>query len=119
MEDGRTNRAHPLDMLTASPPIGSTDSEVRPGWSRARASERCTAMGKRVFLFLLTNMAIVVAMSLVLSLLGFGGYLGPDGQLLIGPLAVFCFVWGMGGAFISLAISRWIAKRAMGVQLVD
>src|SRR4029077_11261677 len=37
----------------------------------------------------------------------------------LGPLAIFCFVWGMGGAFISLLISRWKAKRAMGVQLVD
>ena len=34
-------------------------------------------------------------------------------------LMVFCLVWGMGGAFISLALSRFIAKRAMGVQLVD
>lgn len=34
-------------------------------------------------------------------------------------MAIFCFVWGMGGAFISLAISRWMAKRAMGVKLVD
>ncbi len=76
-------------------------------------------MGKRVLLFLLTNLAIMVVLSVVLSLLGFGGYLGPDGQLLIGPLMVFSLVWGMGGAFISLLISRWVAKRAMGVQLVD
>src|SRR5207244_11803118 len=33
--------------------------------------------------------------------------------------AIFCFIWGMGGAFISLQMSRWIAKRATGVQLVD
>lgn len=76
-------------------------------------------MGKRIFLFLLTNLAIVVTLSLVLGLLGIGGYLGPDGSLLIGPLAVFSLVWGMGGAFLSLAISRWIAKRAVGAQLVD
>jgi heat shock protein HtpX len=76
-------------------------------------------MGKRIFLFLLTNLAIVLVLSIVLSLLGFGGYLGPDGQLLVGPLAVFCFVWGMGGALISLAISRWVARRAVGARLVD
>ena len=76
-------------------------------------------MGKRIFFFLLTNLAIVVVLSTVLSLLGFGGYLGPDGQLLVGPLAVFSFVWGMGGALISLALSRWIAKRAAGVRLID
>jgi heat shock protein HtpX len=76
-------------------------------------------MGKRVLLFLATNLAILVVLSIVLSLLGFGGYLGPDGQLLIGPLVVFCLVWGMGGALISLLISRWVAKRMLGVQLVN
>lgn len=70
-------------------------------------------MAKRVFLFLLTNIAVVVTISIILSLLG----VRPGDGLV--PLAVFCFVWGMGGAFISLAISRWMAKRAMGVQLVD
>ncbi len=76
-------------------------------------------MGKRVLLFLVTNLAIMVVLSIVLSLLGFGGYLGPDGQLLIGPLMVFCLVWGMGGALISLLISRMVAKWAMGIQLVN
>jgi heat shock protein HtpX len=74
---------------------------------------------KRILLFLATNLAIMVTVSLILSLLGVGGYLGPNGQLLIGPLAVFCLVWGMVGSFLSLQISRWVAKRAMGVQLVD
>jgi heat shock protein HtpX len=76
-------------------------------------------MGKRIFLFLLTNLAVMVVLSIVLSLLGFTGYIGADGQLQMGALMVFCLVWGMGGAFISLQLSRWIAKRAMGVQLID
>lgn len=76
-------------------------------------------MGKRILLFLVTNLAIMVVLSIVLSLLGFGGYLGPDGQLLIGPLMVFCLVWGMGGALISLLISRMVAKWAMGIKLVN
>ena len=76
-------------------------------------------MGKRIFLFLLTNLAIVVMLSIVLSVLGIGGYIGADGAIDVGSLAVFCFVWGMGGAFISLQMSRWIAKRATGVKLVD
>lgn len=76
-------------------------------------------MGKRIFLFLLTNLAVMVVLSTVLSLLGFTGYIGADGQLQIGALMVFCLVWGMGGAFISLQLSRWIAKKAMGVQLID
>ena len=74
-------------------------------------------MGKRILLFLVTNLAIVVTLSIVLgilSALGFrvygGGYEG---------LAIFCFVWGMGGAFISLQMSRFIAKRSTGVQLVN
>jgi heat shock protein HtpX len=70
-------------------------------------------MGKRIFLFLVTNLAIVLTLTVVVSVLGVAG--GPD----IGSLALFCLVWGMGGAFISLQMSRWIAKRATGVHLVD
>ncbi len=75
-------------------------------------------MGKRIFLFLLTNLAVVVTLSIVLSLLGVGNYVGPGG-LDMQALAIFCLVWGMGGAFLSLQMSRWIAKRATGVRLVD
>lgn len=75
-------------------------------------------MGKRIFLFLLTNLAVVLTLSIVLSVLGIGDYVGPAG-LDIEALAVFCFVWGMGGAFISLQMSRFIAKQATGVKLVD
>src|SRR5262245_49574780 len=76
-------------------------------------------MGKRIFLFLVTNLAIVVMLSIVLSFLGVGRYISPDGGLDIRALAIFCFVWGMGGAFISLQMSRFIAKRATGARLVD
>jgi heat shock protein HtpX len=70
-------------------------------------------MAKRIFLFLVTNLAIVATLSIVLSVLG----VQPGGGL--ESLAVFSLVWGMGGAFLSLQMSRWIAKRATGVQLVD
>ena len=70
-------------------------------------------MGKRILLFLVTNLAIVLTLSVVASVLGIGG--GAD----LGSLAVFCLFWGMGGAFISLQVSRWIAKRAVGVHLID
>src|SRR5687767_11815781 len=76
-------------------------------------------MGKRIFLFLVTNLAIVLTLSVVMSVLGVGQYINPDGGLNLQALAVFCFIWGMGGAFISLQMSRWIAKRATGVQLVN
>jgi heat shock protein HtpX len=75
-------------------------------------------MGKRIFLFIVTNLAVVLTLSIVLSVLGVGNYIGADG-VNIGALATFCFVWGMGGALISLQMSRWIAKRSTGVRLVD
>ena len=74
-------------------------------------------MGKRIFLFLLTNLAIVVVLSIVLSILGVGNYVTEYG-LDIRSLAIFSFVWGMGGAFLSLQMSRFIAKRAT-VKLLD
>ena len=77
-------------------------------------------MSKRVLLFLATNLAIVVVLSILVSLLGLdGSVLGRDGVPALGPLFLFCLVWGMGGALISLQLSRWIAKRAVGAQLVD
>jgi heat shock protein HtpX len=75
-------------------------------------------MGKRIFLFILTNIAVVLTLTLVAAVLGVGSGIGPEG-LNIQALAIFCLFWGMGGAFISLQMSRWIAKRATGVQLVD
>ena len=73
---------------------------------------------KRIFLFSLVNILMVVTISITLNLLGANHYLtryGIDYQ----QLAVFCLVWGMGGSFISLALSRFMAKSMMGVQLVD
>ena len=75
-------------------------------------------MGKRIFLFILTNLAIVATLTVVVSLLGLDRVVTDQG-LNLGALALFCFIYGMGGAFISLQMSRWIAKRATGVQLVD
>lgn len=73
---------------------------------------------KRIFLFMATNLAVMITLSIVLSLLGVGGYITPDG-LDYSALMVFCLVWGMGGAFISLQMSRFMAKMAMGVKLVN
>jgi heat shock protein HtpX len=75
-------------------------------------------MGKRILLFILTNLAIVATLTIVVSLLGLDRAVTDQG-LNIGALALFCLIYGMGGAFISLQMSRWIAKRATGVQLVD
>lgn len=76
-------------------------------------------MAKRVFLFLVTNLAVVVVLSLVVNLLTALGVIPPFGRGGLAGLAVFCLIWGMGGSFISLQISRWMAKRSMGVRLVD
>lgn len=74
-------------------------------------------MVKRIFLFLVVNLLVITTITVVLSLLGVQPYL-QRGGLDLGSLAVFCLVWGMGGAFISLQISRWMAKRMMGVQVI-
>ncbi len=75
-------------------------------------------MAKRIFLFLALNMVIMLTVTTVLSVLGIGRYITPYG-LDYSSLAAFCLVWGMVGAFISLQLSRWTAKRMLGVELVD
>ena len=76
-------------------------------------------MLKRVLLFVVTNLAVMVTISILMSLLGLGGYRIAGGGLDYTALAVFCLLWGSVGSFISLQMSRWMAKRAMNVQLVD
>jgi heat shock protein HtpX len=73
---------------------------------------------KRILLFMATNFAIMITLSIVLSLLGVTGYITASG-INYGALMVFSLIWGFGGAAISLLMSRWMAKMAMGVQLVD
>lgn len=73
----------------------------------------------RIFLFLLTNIAVIAVASITLSLLGFNGIMANNGiDLNLTALLVFCAVFGFSGALISLFISKWMAKRAMGVQLI-
>ncbi len=74
---------------------------------------------KRILLFLATNIAIIVVLSITLRLLGFEGYLEQNGSLNLNQLLMFCAVFGFGGSFISLAMSKWMAKRTMGVQLIE
>ena len=75
-------------------------------------------MLKRVSLFLAVNLLVVVTISVVLQVLGVGPYLSARGMD-YRSLAVFCLVWGMGGAFISLGLSRMMAKWSMGVKVLD
>ena len=73
---------------------------------------------KRVLLFLATNLAVVLVLSIVAQVLGLDRYLSARGGNL-GGLLVFASLFGFGGAFISLAISKWMAKRAMGVRVIE
>ncbi len=66
----------------------------------------------------MTNVLVMVTVSLIINMLGLGHYLTPYGINWV-ALAAFCGIWGMTGAFISLALSRFIAKKAMGVQIID
>ena len=75
---------------------------------------------KRVFLFIVTNIAVLVVLSIVLSLLGVNSILDEQGVGLdMRALLVFSAVFGMGGSFISLLISKWMAKRMTGAQVIE
>lgn len=74
---------------------------------------------KRIFLFLITNIAVLLVLATVLQLLGIESLLDEQGvDLDLGALLVFSALFGFGGSFISLAISKWSAKRMMGVQMI-
>ncbi len=71
----------------------------------------------RVFLFLATNMAIVLVLSISMRLLGVEPYLNAQG-LNLSSLLIFASMFGFGGAFISLALSKWMAKRSVGAKVI-
>ena len=73
---------------------------------------------KRILLFLGTNMAIVLVLSITMRLLGVEPYLNEHG-LNLQALLIFAAVMGFGGSFISLAISKWMAKKSMGVRVIE
>ncbi|MDK9718303.1 MAG: protease HtpX, partial [Trichlorobacter sp.] len=74
-------------------------------------------MFKRMSLFMTTNLAIVFVLSIVLNLLGIGPMLDQQG-LNMGSLIAFAAVFGFGGSLISLAISKWTAKRMTGARVI-
>lgn len=73
---------------------------------------------KRIFLFLMTNLAVMIVLSVVASLFGVDHYMTRQG-LDYGALFGFAAVFGFGGALISLAMSKWSAKMATGAQVID
>ena len=74
----------------------------------------------RILLFLATNMAVLVLVSIVFNLLGVEGILAANGvDLNLGPLLIFCAVFGFGGSLISLFLSKWMAKRGTGTYIIE
>jgi len=76
------------------------------------------SFGKRILLFIAVNALVLVTISLILNLLDVQPYLTQQG-IDYNSLMIFCLIWGMAGAFISLALSRVMAKWMMGVQVID
>ncbi len=75
---------------------------------------------KRIFLFLVTNLAIIVVLSITLRLLGFERILDQQGvDLDINSLLLFAAVFGFGGSLMSLVLSKWTAKRFTGAQVIE
>ena len=75
-------------------------------------------MFKRIILFSLVNLLVIATISIVTTIFGIQPYISAYG-INYESLMIFCLMWGMGGAFISLALSRIMAKMFMGVKIVD
>ena len=72
---------------------------------------------KRIVLFLVTNLAIVLVLSITMRLLGVEPYLNASG-LNLGALLIFAAIMGFGGSLISLALSKWMAKKSVGAEVI-
>jgi heat shock protein HtpX len=73
---------------------------------------------KRIFLFLLTNVAVMLVLTTSMHVLGVGGYLTANG-IDYKQLLIFSGLIGFAGAFISLLMSKWMAKQSTGAQVID
>jgi heat shock protein HtpX len=73
---------------------------------------------KRIFYFLVTNLAVVLVLSITMRLLGVEPFLNANG-LNLNSLLIFASIMGFGGAFISLAISKWSAKQMSGAVTIE
>lgn len=75
-------------------------------------------MGKRIFLFLLVNFLVIISISVITSVFGLSPYLTQYG-INYTSLAVFCLIWGMAGSFISLGLSKWMAKQVYKIKIIN
>ena len=74
---------------------------------------------KRIFLFVITNLAILLVLSITLRLLGVDRILDAEGGIDFNSLLIMAAVIGFGGSFISLAMSKWSAKRMTGAVVIE
>ena len=74
---------------------------------------------KRIFLFILTNLAVVAVISITLRLLGVDRWIDEAGAIDFNALLVLSAVIGFSGSLISLAMSKWSAKRMVGARVID
>jgi heat shock protein HtpX len=106
-------------QLTAAP-LQRSLPEPAPRRDPRRSLELEKTRMKRILLFLATNIAVLVVLSIVLQLLGVESILDEQGVGLdYRALLIFSAVFGMGGSFISLAISKWAAKRMTGAKVIE
>ncbi len=82
------------------------------------APELETKPMKRIALLIATNLAVMLLLSVVVQVFGIDNYLAQRG-LNYQSLLIFSAVLGFGGAFFSLAISKWTAKKMMGVHVIE
>ncbi len=75
-------------------------------------------MAKRIFFFILTNVLVLTTISIIFMVTGAGNYI-EDGGINFGALLVFSAIVGFTGSFISLLMSRWMAKKMMNVKVID
>jgi len=76
-------------------------------------------MVKRILLFVITNLAVAAMLMIVVAVLGAVGFAVGPTRLPLAPLAAACLALGMGGSLVSLLLSRWSARKLLGVRLVD
>jgi heat shock protein HtpX len=74
---------------------------------------------KRIFLFILTNLAVVFVINITLRLFGVDRWLDQSGGISFGALLVLSAVIGFAGSLVSLAMSKWSAKRMVGAQVIE
>jgi heat shock protein HtpX len=102
------------------PEVAPAAGNLRPAGSRVsyRHTEVVMVWAKRIALFVITNILVMLTISIVLQVLGLRYGMSAYG-IDYRELMVFCLVWGMAGSLISLALSRVMAKHMMGVQVIS